>query len=1502
MSFVADAVGSAVGWVGDAISDVASFVVDDILEPVIDTVGGVVKGMIDDPLTTLATMAAVATGQVWAIPIIQGASVAAKGGDFGDIALAVAASYVGGQAGAYVGEAAGSYIGSAVGEGVSAATREAITQATTQVVSGATRGALTAAITGNGNILDGALGGALSGAASAGLSYVGGELGFGGETMATEEFDAGDWSDTSSGLESSFSSVIEGFKELPQVAQDMITGGATAAVTQLVRNGEVDADAVAGVIATAGITTGLLKPTLAKSDLNTSQQAIATKVIGDVVQAAYSGTDGYAAYQASIGAVGTKALEAEFDAIFTQDNFNAVIESITANSEEVNNTAELMEERRLRVDVSAENANMIAADLNAQLDSYREDIDYYNETARFEDQDVAEELRTDIEAKVEGILALRASLDSAVADYEAVYATYEAAAGSYKSAADNLLVDQTTLDELTRPVNELASELISKEINPEFNAEEYREINNIPEDVNAYVHWLQTGRKNITNQADYDARLDTTVKNQVADIVMANLDTKINSVEDIEALYAAVKEGVGNDLSVLQTSEGMQSAQLAAKEHMDGIEARAPSEYVPTTIERDADVTDADIAKGNAVAVFEEEDGEVRVNFTKQVVGDEVFSSAVNKKVTSQYDAATKQTTFFDSVGENLTSAIEAVGEFIIPSASASESEIPPLTVTIRPPTFTLKEIQKAAPSIAIDTAAEFTLTEEDYAELDFVTRTFLDFSKSVAKAADTYGADNPEDAYAVKLAAGVALDSGGQLLNAFNGVVTFFNDAEDADARETNLGKVSQAMMDIAKATQPAEYNAAIEKFRGDVGRATGFGATADAIWNGFKEAPFEVLTEYVGKELLQEIPLIIAGGGAGLIAKGAAGAAGAATALAQKLGTATAWTTNAGLQVLETAGATAAETYAELYDEAIKMGVAPEQAAVTAQEGAILNGATAAVIEATLGRILDPSDVLAKKLAGANDTLFGTALTNIAARGAGIAGEGVSEGFEETASTYLKIGMLEEINPAITQKGGRYEDLAGTLTASGILGAVSGTGTVAGITAGDIVYNAIQGGTYTGADGVPEDAYTSSVPADPNNPFVANALTYFNPTLLNATNDAKSDDPEVRAAADTTIKEALGYDAFFEEDGTIADLTQAPDSLYKYDTALSVLNMGNDADYTSSQEVQDAYDEVADQTPYKPTNQQLLGFTGQQAEAGLSKRLADTVNRGYVGQIFEQEGYTPTPEEISAALEQAGDGVLGQEAGTELAAQYDPKSVTEQEVRDYYAGQGLSAPVSRADLDFLTGQYDEAGLAEKADARFPVVGFNSIAELIGKPAQQVTATDIDFVTDLIAQRTAMTDTVPYTRQELQYDVTGDNVVNLQDQNVLQDLLTSQQTGNVVGQGVVTNQNTAFASTGITGELERLRKQNQREQQQQNVQQMVTMMQPGAMSEVTTPDPANIEYVYDPFGDSIFATPEQERLFVAPYSSRGNTLGNRYNIAAATGGLVQDNTDEIMKILGVSK
>jgi hypothetical protein len=67
---------------------------DEILDPVINTVEGVAKAMGDDPLTAIATIGAAATGQTWAIPLINGASTVAKGGDLGDVAKSIAISAI----------------------------------------------------------------------------------------------------------------------------------------------------------------------------------------------------------------------------------------------------------------------------------------------------------------------------------------------------------------------------------------------------------------------------------------------------------------------------------------------------------------------------------------------------------------------------------------------------------------------------------------------------------------------------------------------------------------------------------------------------------------------------------------------------------------------------------------------------------------------------------------------------------------------------------------------------------------------------------------------------------------------------------------------------------------------------------------------------------------------------------------------------------------------------------------------------------------------------------------------------------------------------------------------------------------------------------------------------------------------------------------------------------------------------------------------------------------
>ena len=76
------------------IKKIGKKVESEILKPVVDTVEGVAKAMGDDPLTAIATIGAAATGQTWAIPLINGASTVAKGGDLGDVAKSIAISAI----------------------------------------------------------------------------------------------------------------------------------------------------------------------------------------------------------------------------------------------------------------------------------------------------------------------------------------------------------------------------------------------------------------------------------------------------------------------------------------------------------------------------------------------------------------------------------------------------------------------------------------------------------------------------------------------------------------------------------------------------------------------------------------------------------------------------------------------------------------------------------------------------------------------------------------------------------------------------------------------------------------------------------------------------------------------------------------------------------------------------------------------------------------------------------------------------------------------------------------------------------------------------------------------------------------------------------------------------------------------------------------------------------------------------------------------------------------
>jgi hypothetical protein len=92
VSAVGDVVGGAVDFVGDALEDTWD-VVSDAADWAIDTASGIVQGALDDPIKTIAQVAAIATQQYYLLPAIAAADVAAAGGDIKDVAKAAAISY-----------------------------------------------------------------------------------------------------------------------------------------------------------------------------------------------------------------------------------------------------------------------------------------------------------------------------------------------------------------------------------------------------------------------------------------------------------------------------------------------------------------------------------------------------------------------------------------------------------------------------------------------------------------------------------------------------------------------------------------------------------------------------------------------------------------------------------------------------------------------------------------------------------------------------------------------------------------------------------------------------------------------------------------------------------------------------------------------------------------------------------------------------------------------------------------------------------------------------------------------------------------------------------------------------------------------------------------------------------------------------------------------------------------------------------------------------------------
>jgi hypothetical protein len=171
-------------------------------------------------------------------------------------------------------------------------------------------------------------------------------------------------------------------------------------------------------------------------------------------------------------------------------------------------------------------------------------------------------------------------------------------------------------------------------------------------------------------------------------------------------------------------------------------------------------------------------------------------------------------------------------------------------------------------------------------------------------------------------------------------------------------------------------------------------------------------------------------------------------------------------------------------------------------------------------------------------------------------------------------------------------------------------------------------------------------------------------------------------------------------------------------------------------------------------------------------------------------------------------------------------------------------------------------------------------VAEFVGKPAQQVTQDDIDFVADVIAQQEATTELV-LTQQQLQYDVNQDGVVDINDQVMLEQAMAGQDVAlqgrfaptGLYAQTAQTQQDIETAQELATQQAiqtqQQIRDTAEQQRQQRGQERLLRDLLFEEPQTATTQQTGvvNIPYLYDIGGENIFAPTNRTQLF-SPYGT----------------------------------
>ena len=519
MSFVANIVEGAVDLVGEvvggavdivedavgAVGDAVEWVVDEVVEPVVEGVGDVIESALDDPITTIAKVAAVATGQTWAIPIIDGASTLANGGDIDDALKSAAVSYVGGK----VGTAVGTYVNPTIADtiastGIAEGASDAVTTVVQTAVAGGTEAAATAIIYGQ-DPLDAFLEGGLNSAVGATVGQIADSLDnkFGdtvddtvdGAVTAVADGVDSVVTEIADGVSDTAGAIIEGsgWENLQDGIKDVVVAGVTAELT----GGEISAAQVGSIV---GKYTGVTEFVSDFIDENTNIDDAGVKILTSAVtNAASTAIAGGSTADAFFGTLDTAGAAALTEVI--DKPVDKFIDDVSGTTAKVEAAAAALRAAEEQAATAASGFNGLRADLNNRIQEqtrlrevYNAALDAHNANpsqATIDALNAAADTFNDYADDLDTYYtSTKSQMDKYKADYDAVVPQLDDLQSTYDENSQYLLSDIANLDAAMKPVYTEANRVIATTLRPGIDENKYRELNGLDAGEDVYTHYL----------------------------------------------------------------------------------------------------------------------------------------------------------------------------------------------------------------------------------------------------------------------------------------------------------------------------------------------------------------------------------------------------------------------------------------------------------------------------------------------------------------------------------------------------------------------------------------------------------------------------------------------------------------------------------------------------------------------------------------------------------------------------------------------------------------------------------------------------------------------------------------------------------------------------------------------------------------------------------------------------------------------------------------------------